>query len=264
MLIRSVSVALLAVASMCAQAAAVVPSYGNFGNLAGATFGGTGIPTDPTAIRTFTHNYGSDASGAALTSVITLGLTAHQRFFNPPLTNDGAGTFGATPGENNGLPPSTSTGIYATWNFAFYINSSSGSLAQMMGGAHPLTFELLYDTDPTAGNDSSTYGVLRFNVLAALLGQASTAQNSWNLDMDFLNDVDLTGFVSAPAVGFDPDAIGEYGFVLRTTDETNAVQQSAILVNVGTPGTNVPEPGTLALVGLALAGMGAMRGRRKA
>ena len=106
------ALALLAAAS-ASQAAAVAPFYTTFGNLAGATFGGSGIPTDPTAITT--------ANG------VTLGLTAFGRYANPSLTNDGAGTFTATPGANDGLDGGPHP-IGATWSFGYYINGGTAPL----------------------------------------------------------------------------------------------------------------------------------------
>ncbi len=58
-----------------AEAAPISPTFDTFGTLSGATFGGTGIPNNAVAITRIT-------SGGYN---ITLGLTAHGRFFNPPI-----------------------------------------------------------------------------------------------------------------------------------------------------------------------------------
>ena len=71
-----------------------VPTFDTFGPLPAATFGGSGIPNDSVAISTHVIDGGP---------TITLGLTAHQRFFNPPLTNPSA-LFGAK------------------WNFGWFVD----------------------------------------------------------------------------------------------------------------------------------------------
>lgn len=161
---------------------------------------------------------------------VVMGLTATARFaFGPAPTNNGAGVFYAVPG--------ISTGDNARWNYDFYIGG---------GDLSPYTFRLLVDMDPTVGNAVSSYiDVSAVLAQADSLETPGTIQNSHNL-----------GFY-APPFAFDANATGEYGFVLQAFRGTDLVDQVAIDVQV-----QVPEPGSLALAGVALLGLFGLRRKR--
>ena len=232
------------------HAAPIAPTFDTFGTLAGATFGGSGIPNDAVAISTISTSDGT----------LTFGLTAFGRYLNPAVGNNGAGTFTATPGSNYGDPtnatmPSSTLG--ATWNFGYYIDVqgavSLGDFLDASGGA----IRLLYDFKPGTNTDQSQLGVIDLGTAGgAGIYSVTTVQDSQNLLFGFFA-TGGTG-ITPPGGTFDPNAGGEYTFALQYLDAAGAVVgQSAINVDV-------PEPATLAFVGLGLAGLGIMRRRRKA
>jgi hypothetical protein len=208
-------VATFLTAGLSAFATTIAPSGNPLALLPGATFSGTGIPNTEVEIST--------TSGG---DVITLGLTATQRYFNPALANDGKGTFFANTGLNNGLG-ATPHSLGSTWNFDYYINVNN------LSGAN-YTFQLVYANNTTGVSDFVTLGINK---------GSTTIQDSQN----------LTFTPYSTDLSFDPLASGVYGFELVVLDARGGqVASTAINVNV----SSVPDSGSTALLlGLGFVGL---------
>lgn len=232
-----------AVASLAVTVAQATPVFDTFGPLDDATFGGQGIPNQEVAVST--QIVDGDVT-------ITVAMSATQRYSNPPLTNDGLGTYYAGPGSNfGGAGESTTEG--ALWNFNYYLKVEGDN------GATPVLadyqIDLYYDFD--TGFDTPIGSLGSINVTNAILASATPgdtlAEGSQNLNFGFLA-TSIPGFISAPAGSFDPNALGEYNFAITVSSAGLPVETVAMDVQV------VPEPASLVL---GMLGGAAMIARRR-
>ncbi len=247
--LRAAVAGIFVAAAAFALPAQATPSFETFGSLP-AFNPGSGIPNDAFAISTATTG----------DTTITIGLSATQRFANPALTNDGAGTFFAGTGSNFGIPSnpadqSSSSTLGATWNFNFFVGLVGGALT-----SNDFDIILTYDTDPAVGNGGR--GTINLGAATALLvnpAGETEIEGSENLLFGSLA-VDFLTIVNAPDVAFNPNVGGTYEFALSIADlQGGPLASVAIDVVVETP-----EPGALALFGLGLVGYGLIRRRRAA
>ncbi|HEU5125281.1 MAG TPA: VPDSG-CTERM sorting domain-containing protein [Verrucomicrobiae bacterium] len=180
------------------------------------------------------HSGKTDVSTAGDGTV--LGLSAQQRYFNPPISNVGT-TFFAGTGQNNGLGGSSFQG--ALWNFDFYVKPGTAgytyNLSYGLLGNATHSFNPLDDADAT-GFAAGTYQDSQ-NLLFSNFGGAANSFGS-----------------------FDPSADATYEFILEALDSAGAtVASSRIVVQVG-KGSSVPDGGTsVALLGMALTAGAALR-----
>lgn len=159
-------------------------------------------------------------------------MGAHGYKNTATLSNDGISTFYANSGT---YAPDGKK--YANWSFDFAFSRGDCTTCNVF---------LEVDKDPGAAED-----FVKLFDLSSPAKYGKAGADSWNMEM---------GFMTAALYNFNPNGASNTAFRLSLVNSQQfaGVREGAAEINV-----QVPEPGTISLAGLALAGIALVRRRRK-
>lgn len=160
-----------------------------------------------------------------------IAMGAHAYKNSAQLANNGSDTFYAQSGVFAGDGKN-----YANWSFDFAWDKGTCAACKIV---------LEVDKDPGTG----------INYQRLFESTTQSYAESWNMEMNFMNSA---------VYDFDPFMPSSTSFRLSIFDPTaNGGRGGAADLGVAEIAVNVPEPGTMALTGLALAGLALARRRKK-